>query len=548
MALSRSIQKAQIPLPCELSEIEMKIQWKCTECNLLMCDKCKIYGHNSEQMFDFSEMQCPDHSEQVCCLFCYSCGCLVCPTGVTEVHKMHELVEIEEEAFRMRKEFLKIMKDKLKKQHEDWIKNNDLINTLKETNNLRFEQTKKDILKQKQIWKEAADEYATELCDEINKQWRLKEDAIKTESSKVKYFEQHLTNKIQLIEDMSISMDVKKFFEDTKSFDNVTEMPNLNLNESQLTSFVPGDINVSLFGTIENEIKKDKIIRIEAIKEYTTELGIVTQIVPCSENKLWIHESYPDRLQKISLQNYSSIKVLLQINKYVLRTVLTRNGDLLISDQTSNLKILKRNEDDLRNSIYNFTPYTTTAIHINGENKLIVGAIKKLHRDYSEPGGGVVMVVNMDGNYEAKYKLENNNEHLFTDPKDITSTNNGNIFIVDRIADDWRGRVVMLQKGIVGNIYTGHTDINSKNHPFKPCNVVATPNDNVIVSDMINNTLHFLDNLGHLLGYCNTVEDDILLPNSMLCSKPGKLFIGSSTQEIGEHKAKIYEVDMPNHL
>ncbi|CAG2243588.1 unnamed protein product [Mytilus edulis] len=273
-------------------------------------------------MFDFSDMQCPDHSEQVCCLFCYSCGCLVCPTGVTEVHKTHELVEIEE-AFRMRKEFLKIMKDKLKKQHEDWIKNNDVLNTLKETNNLRFEQTKKDILKQKQIWKEAADEYATELCDEINKQWRLKEDAIKTESSKVKYFEQHLTNKIQLIEDMSISMDVKKFFEDTKSFDNVTEMPNLNLNESQLTSFVPGDINVSLFGTIENEIKKDKIIRIEAIKEYTTELGIVTQIVPCSDNKLWIHESYPDRIQKISLQNYSSIKVLLQINNGTLSVTFT---------------------------------------------------------------------------------------------------------------------------------------------------------------------------------------------------------------------------------
>ncbi|XP_052058834.1 uncharacterized protein LOC127699132 [Mytilus californianus] len=460
---------------------------------------------------------------------------------------MHELVEIEK-AFRMRMEVLKNRKEKLEKQHEDWIKKNDILKTLKENNNLSMDQTQKDILRRKQIWKEVGDEYAIELGSEINKLCRLKEEAIETESSKVKHFEQHLTNKLQLIEDIRISMDMTKFFEDTKALEDVKEMPNVNLNHSQLTNFVPGHIHQSLFGPIQYEIQKDKIIRIEAIKEYTTELGLVTQILRCSENTFWIHESNPDTIQKVSLQHDSTIKVLSRINKYALRTALTKNGDFLISERTSNLKILKRNENELRNSIYNFTPYITTAIHINDENKLIVGAVKKLYIDYSEPGGGVVMVVNMDGNYEAKYKLENNNEHLFTDPKHITSTNNGNIFIIDRITEDWRGRVVILQKGSASNIYTGHTDINSKNHPFKPCNAVATPNDNVIVSDVFNNTLHFLDNSGHLLAYCNTVEDEILLPYSMLCSKPGKLLIGSSTPEIGNHKASIYEVEIRNNL
>ncbi|CAC5418590.1 unnamed protein product [Mytilus coruscus] len=287
MALSKSIQKAQIPLPCELCETETKIQWKCIDCNLLLCDKCKnkvhskikkakdhkiitikevgLQGDGSGQILNFSDISCKDHSGQVCCLFCKTCDHLVCPTGVTKTHKTHELVEIEK-AFRMRMEVLKNRKEKLEKQHEDWIKNKEILNALKETNKLSIDQTQKDILKQKEVWKQAGDQYATELGSEFNKQWRLKEEAIETERSKVKHFEQHLTNKLQLIDNMNLSKDVKKFFEDTKSLDDVKKMPNINLNHSQLTRFVPLKILQSYFGSIQDENHKDKIIRIEAIK------------------------------------------------------------------------------------------------------------------------------------------------------------------------------------------------------------------------------------------------------------------------------------------
>ncbi|CAC5418593.1 unnamed protein product [Mytilus coruscus] len=556
MALSKSIQKAQIPLPCELCEIETKIQWKCIDCNLLLCDKCKnkvhskikeaknhkiytikevgLQGDGSGQILDFSDISCKDHSGQVCCLFCKTCDHLVCPTGVTKTHKTHELVEIEK-AFMMKKDVLKITIEKLKKQHEDWIKNNEILDTLKETNKLSIDQTQKDIQNQKQIWKQAGDQYATELGSEFNKQCRLKEEAIETERSKVKHFEQHLTNKIQLIEDMSISMDMTKFFEDTKSLDNMKEMPNVNLNQSQLQRFVPGQI-------------VQKIVRIKAIKEYTTELGVVTRIIPFSKNTFWIHGLVPNTIQKVTLQPDSTIKVLKQINEYAFQTARTRNGDLLISDKTSNVKVLIGNKNKLTISKHNVTPYIVKAIHIYKENQLIVGAVKNAHIDYIIPGGGVVMVMDMDGNHEAKYEFDKNNKPLLTDPKGITTTKNGNIFIIDITTEDQRGRVVILEKGTVHNIYTGHPDINSQNHPFKLCSTVATPNDNVIVSDMFNNTLHFLDHSGHLLAYCNTVEDDILLPYSMLCCEPGKLFIGSSIPEIGNHRAKIYEVKIPNNL
>ncbi|CAG2249095.1 unnamed protein product [Mytilus edulis] len=250
----------------------------------------------------------------------------------------------------MKKEELKIRKEKLQKQHEDWIKKKAILNALKELNKLSIDQNQKDIIKQKQVWEEAGEQYGKELGSEIAEQLKLKEEAIKTESRKVKQFEQHLTDKIQVKEDMSISKNVKKFFEDIKSLDDVMNMPNINLNHSQLTRFVPGKIVQSLFGSIQNK-NKDKIIRIKAIKEYITELCLVTNILQCYEreakdtrgtnNTFWINDYQLDTMQKITLQPESTNKVLSQINEFAYDSVLTRNGDLLISDQTSSLRILK---------------------------------------------------------------------------------------------------------------------------------------------------------------------------------------------------------------
>ncbi|XP_052084276.1 uncharacterized protein LOC127721550 [Mytilus californianus] len=44
--MATSICKAQIPLSCQLCNLRIAIQWKCTECELLMCDNCKNNVHS----------------------------------------------------------------------------------------------------------------------------------------------------------------------------------------------------------------------------------------------------------------------------------------------------------------------------------------------------------------------------------------------------------------------------------------------------------------------------------------------------------------------
>lgn len=47
-----SICKAQIPLLCQLCNIQREMKWKCIECELLMCDNCKNKVHSRMKTAD----------------------------------------------------------------------------------------------------------------------------------------------------------------------------------------------------------------------------------------------------------------------------------------------------------------------------------------------------------------------------------------------------------------------------------------------------------------------------------------------------------------
>ena len=43
--MASSIRKAQTPLECKLCDSSVGLPWKCKDCNLLMCEKCKTSIH-----------------------------------------------------------------------------------------------------------------------------------------------------------------------------------------------------------------------------------------------------------------------------------------------------------------------------------------------------------------------------------------------------------------------------------------------------------------------------------------------------------------------
>lgn len=117
MAFASSIQKSQIPVGCQLCEGGNKINWKCIQCNLLLCDNCKDRVHikiakdhkilaikdigkqdksGEKETIIFCEVKCNTHLEQSCCLFCKTCNQIICLKCVAKDHNKHELIEEED--------------------------------------------------------------------------------------------------------------------------------------------------------------------------------------------------------------------------------------------------------------------------------------------------------------------------------------------------------------------------------------------------------------------------------------------------------------------
>ncbi|XP_071123858.1 uncharacterized protein [Mytilus edulis] len=152
--------------------------------------------------------------------------------------------------------------------------------------------------------------------------------------------------------------------------------------------------------------------------------------------------------------------------------------------------------------------------------------------------------MNKKGDNDTVYEHDENNQPLFNNPRYITTNCNGNIHVVDKISDDWSGKIVVLEQGgHMINEYTGHSTIN-KHGSFKPINIVTTPNDNVVVIDKDTKIMHILNDNGHLISYFNTKNIGIKRPHSLAINTTGELYIGC-TRAAGSRtkEAKLYEIN-----
>ncbi|XP_071136936.1 uncharacterized protein [Mytilus edulis] len=125
-----------------------------------------------------------------------------------------------------------------------------------------------------------------------------------------------------------------------------------------------------------------------------------------------------------------------------------------------------------------------------------------------------------------EYENDSNNKLLFTTIYKITSTSKGNA-------------------GNIKGIYTGHPSVNTKDKPFTPLDILATPSDNILVVDWEISVIHILNSDGEFISYCCIYNIGIQYPHSLALSTQGKHYIGCVNGEESpeNYKAKLYEVE-----
>ncbi|XP_071161346.1 uncharacterized protein [Mytilus edulis] len=546
----------QVPVFCSLCEENTEIKWKCLNCDMLMCDKCKEKIHvkfkfakdhkvvSIEEVglhkdeIDFSNISCNKHPLQSCVMFCKSCIHLVCPLCISETHNGHGLVTIREGyeiligKLNTRGKIMGTNINELEKRKEE-------VKDVDRTELSNFEKTMKKIKDQNVRLKKEVDQYTKKLETELIKKWKDVHQCTETEEKEVSLLIECLASKKSEVDDVIQSTDGKRVFEDglglVQTIEEKITPPGTKFDSIPI--FLPGQITPYNIGSLENISTKGDI---KIIKQFDTEISHVHFMAACSEDTLWITDQ--KELQKVKIEG-RSLQIIDKKNIKIYGMALTPSKDLLLMAGGSVLKQISGQTGEMTDSKYEVKGLERcSAVHVNSDGKVIVGAWSG-DCVYPAVGRRVVVVMDKRGKHETTYEYDIQGNSLFTYVRNITRTKNGNICVVDKLSEDGRGRVVILsENGDVLNTFSGHPKINSDKKPFKPMCAFTTPSDNIIVSNLTHN-IYFLNNSGNYIGYCDTSIKGIIIPSSFCSTEAGHTYLGCVTPVDSSDKVKIYDVE-----
>lgn len=564
MAFSKSLPKGQIPVGCQLCEGGQKIEWKCTDCSLLMCDRCKVGVHlriakdhgivnireigeveDSWDSFVFSELKCKDHHNQPCSLYCRTCNKVICLKCIVKSHNGHTFVD--EEEFIAKKEVLKEGQKKFEKYLSKLNSAKEKMNGPEDTDCPKVKSIKQNILGQKKKLYEEVDKYAGCLIQDIDQHLRTlkqeEETKIDTEITNI-----HVKN--DALGSIVTSRDFMKFFRefDTLNVSFKEDMYQGTMSINYLPNFEPGEMQVLNFGKLEGirRLKEPKH-KLKVTNQFTTELNSIHFIVQCHNGTLWIADSAYRILQNIKLHEKQNARVLSSFNIEIYGLVEISSNNILVSTGEARLKLIYGRTKLITKSVFNVAPFASRDVHITKDQKVIITA-RSPGPAFPVSGKRIVMVFNQAGNRLLKYEFDSNSKPLFSIPLSVTSTSNGNICVIDRLYEDGRGRVVMIsQEGKTIGIYTGHRDVNTKVKPFKPDDILVTPLDYIVLTDPENHLVHILNSDGDFISYHCVHDIGIGYPYSIALSASGHLFIGCGNHiredRIENFRAKLYDIE-----
>ena len=222
---------------------------------------------------------------------------------------------------------------------------------------------------------------------------------------------------------------------------------------------------------------------------------------------------------------------------------LTNSNDILISmGDSSAVKLLGKSEDIT--PFVSVAPLQPTGIHVINNNDIILGVMEKGYKyKLTDQSCRKIIVFGENKKVRQVYQYNKRKQRLFTVPYRITDVNS-DIVVIDRTSYD-DGRVVVLGKeGDVKWIYQGHPQINTKDNPFDPRDIVATSVGNVIVADCNNDAMHVISGEeGQLLTYKVMSGQGVIGPLALDIDTWGQLVVGCATFK-GKSDAKVHIVKL----
>lgn len=418
----------------------------------------------------------------------------------------------------------------------------DKRNTLEVYENPKTKHIKQGILDQKTKLHKAVDQYADRLAEDVDQHFGTSEHE---ENFKIDKVIQNIQMKSKALESVITSRDFTKFFRDFDQL-NVSlneEMPKVTTTISSMPNFVPGEFTMLNCGKLEHSkgLRDDHSkVAFKVTNQWTTELENVHISGRCPDGTLWMTDNINKVLLHIAFED-DNVKVLSRMSSIkIFGLLIDISGNIIVSTLKTNLKLINESTQKLTNSVFDTTPFITTHIHITKDHKFLILA-------RSSPGRRNVLIeMDRAGKVLTVYENDSTSLPLFTQPYRVTNTSNGNIFVVDSLDKQFRGRVVVIGKtGNIERIYSGHHDVNAKGKPFTPIDILATPSDIILVVDWMIHAVHILNSDGDFISYFCVNDIGIQYPHSLVLSSSERIYIGCGKfwGDPKNFRAKLYEIE-----
>lgn len=563
MSTAQSAVKMEIQaaLTCEICENDRKLKWKCIDCGRFMCQRCRDVVHpkwpsaqdhtvvnikdvgrkqkstgTEPHKLDFTKLKCSKHAGQNSCLFCNSCGKLVCATCVAKTHKKHDLLEISE-GYENRIESIKNEQKTIGKKIKFLIAATKKLEERKTCEQSTYEKVKQEVFNFERVLVEQIKQRTNQIVTELDQSLKTFKELVVKEEREAKRKERTLKEKRDELVQLTETRNAQEVFSFSESLEPTFEV-NVKTSLQHIPIFCPGDLSNIEHGRLENSISKD--IKLHVVTQFTIDTEAVNDLVSCPDGSFWVYNDTSRQVQK-AIPDGDTLKVLPNVKLDMIDMSSFSNGEILASIlESSNLVYIQPDKQKVQNSNFSVSPLATLAVHITRDEKVIVGAAEK-GGWFPIQGPGQLIIMDQTGRWRKLFEVDNKNRPLFSVPVRVTTSSNSNIAVIDVISNDLLGRIIVLDDGgKVLNIYTGNPEINNEHCPFRPMDIVTSQSDRFVIAESYNYFLHILSSTGILMQCLDTKKVGIEQPKSLSVDYNGHFYIGS---EKSKQKAKIFVLE-----
>ncbi|XP_052062938.1 uncharacterized protein LOC127702678 [Mytilus californianus] len=542
MAMSKSINlgEAQIPCVCHLCEDEKKIRWKCQECSLLMCDKCKkkVHAkfkaadeHNVIKIADIGKdgsfkpnlfVVCEKHPEQKICIFCKKCNQSVCPVCLSEKHRDHYFESLKV-TYEEKIQSLKYFQDKLK---EDLAFHSTCEKELKNrtiSNEYFYENARKTILKQEERLKNAIGNETKSrlesLGDRVNE---MKIATIKAQNTNVNA-QKEVGSILDILNSAINTGSLKTVIETEQS---VTFWPEpektyrvIDISPIELRCGSIDQTQISeMFGSLE---KISNTVQFELLQSYKSK-AIFNNIQPCQDGSVWVSNKYSS-LRNMELGN--EIQQRREVKDISVEEMLeSEKGEVILSLSGQSKLVTLADDGELKDFI-DFSPYISRPLHITKSGKIVVGICEEISYKLSQHSVRKIIIIEASGKKMHTFEFDADHKRILTYALKATTNINNDLYVIDKTSKYKHGRLLSLAyPNKVIWTYTGNKTINSKLQ-FKPNSLAVTTTGNIVLLDSDTKVLHIIDVTGALKTFVSLLNFHVFSPESMCIDVQGRMWI-----------------------